>query len=78
MFGGAGFRVELLRSAEPGEGSWVAMTIDPKGRLIISPQGGEPMQRITLDAQGQIAKMEPIDLPVRGAMACFTRTTACT
>ena len=68
LFRPAGFRVELLRSAEPGEGSWVAMTIDPKGRLIISSQGGEPMQRVTLDAQGQIAKMEPIDLPVRGAM----------
>ena len=68
LFRPAGFQVELLRTALPGEGSWVAMTIDPKGRLIISPQGGEPMQRITLDAQGQIAKMEAIDLPVRGAM----------
>ncbi len=68
LFRPAGFQVELLRTALPGEGSWVAMTVDPKGRLIISPQGGEPMQRVTLDAQGQIAKMEPIDLPVRGAM----------
>ena len=50
LFRPVGFKVELLRSAQPGEGSWVAMTIDTKGRLIISPQGGEPMQRITLDA----------------------------
>jgi putative heme-binding domain-containing protein len=63
-----GFKVELLRSAEAGEGSWVAMTIDPKGRLIVSPQGKEPMLRITLDAAGKIAKMEPIELPVSGAM----------
>ncbi len=63
-----GFKVELLRSAEPGEGSWVAMTVDPKGRLIVSPQGREPMLRITLDAKGQIANIEPIQVPVTGAM----------
>ncbi len=63
-----GFKVELLRSAQPGEGSWVGMTVDPKGRLIISPQGKEPMLRITLDAKGQIAKMEKIEVPVNAAM----------
>jgi putative heme-binding domain-containing protein len=63
-----GFRVELLRSAEPGEGSWVAMTADPKGRLIVSPQGKEPMLRVTLDAAGRIAQLERIELPVSGAM----------
>jgi len=63
-----GFKVELLRSAQPGEGSWVSMTVDPKGRLIISPQGKEPMFRVTLDKDGKIAKMENIDLPVSGAM----------
>ncbi|HEU0039027.1 MAG TPA: hypothetical protein VFR76_07115, partial [Verrucomicrobiae bacterium] len=63
-----GFKVELLHSAQPGEGSWVSMTTDAKGRLIISPQGTEPMLRITLDASGHIAKQEKIDLPVNGAM----------
>jgi putative heme-binding domain-containing protein len=63
-----GFKVELLRSSQPGEGSWVSMTIDDRGRLIVSPQGQEPMLRITLDDQGRPAKLEPIDLPVRGAM----------
>jgi hypothetical protein len=33
-----GFKVELIRSAEPAEGSWVCMALDPKGRLLISPQ----------------------------------------
>src|SRR6266566_2012779 len=33
-----GFKVELIRSAEPGEGSWVCLTVDPKSRLTISPQ----------------------------------------
>ena len=63
-----GFKIERLRSAQPEEGSWVSMTVDAKGRLILSPQGGEPMERITLDAAGQVAKVETIDLPVSGAM----------
>lgn len=64
----SGFKVELLRSSQPGEGSWVSMTIDGKGRLIVSPQGEEPMLRVTLNSEGKIERMETIDLPVRGAM----------
>ena len=64
-----GFKAELLRSAQPGEGSWVAMTIDPKGRLIISPQeGGVPMMRVTLSSAGQVAQMENLNLTVGAAM----------
>lgn len=63
-----GFKVELLRSAQPDEGSWVSMTVDPKGRLIVSPQDKQPMLRFTLGKDGQIAKIETIDLPVRSAM----------
>lgn len=62
------FKVELVYSAELGDGSWVALTSDPQGRLIVSPQGAEPLRRITLDATGRIARMETIDLPIRGAM----------
>ncbi len=63
-----GFKVELLRSAQPGEGSWVSMTVDDKGRLIVSPQGNEPMLRLTLGKDGAVAKVEKIELPVRAAM----------
>jgi putative heme-binding domain-containing protein len=63
-----GFKVELIRNAEPGEGSWVCLAADAKGRLIISPQGKEPILRATLGADGKIAKLETIDLPVSGAM----------
>ncbi len=63
-----GFQVELLRSAQAGEGSWVSMAADPQGRLIISPQGKEPMLRVSLDAKGQIANIEKLNLPVSGAM----------
>ena len=64
-----GFKVELIRSAEPGEGSWVSMTVDSKGRLIMSPQENNPrMIRVTLSNSGQVAKVEPINLPVGSAM----------
>lgn len=64
-----GFKVELLHSSQPGEGSWVSMTVDPKGRLIISPQEGtKNLLRITLDDNGHMKKMETIDQPVGSAM----------
>ena len=63
-----GFKVDLLRSAQPDEGSWVSMTVDDKGRLIVSPQDKQPMLRFTIGKDGKIAKMETIDLPVRSAM----------
>lgn len=31
-----GFVVELLRSAQPQEGSWISMTFDDKGRVIVA------------------------------------------
>ena len=63
------FKVELIRSAAPGEGSWVCITVDPKGRLIISPQDPKhPMLRVTLTPEGQIEKIQPIELQIGGAM----------
>lgn len=56
----AGFKIELLRSAAPSEGSWVAMEKDHKGRLIISPQDNQPMQRVTLKADGSLDSISPI------------------
>jgi putative heme-binding domain-containing protein len=31
-----GFQAELVRSAQPGEGSWVAMAFDPRGRIVVA------------------------------------------
>lgn len=31
-----GFTVELIRSAQPAEGSWVALAFDPRGRIVIA------------------------------------------
>ena len=34
-----GFEVELLRSAQPDEGSWISLAFDPRGRILISKEG---------------------------------------
>ncbi|MEZ5326753.1 MAG: plastocyanin/azurin family copper-binding protein [Verrucomicrobiales bacterium] len=43
----AGFAVELLYEVPQDEGSWVSMTQDPKGRLIVCDQYGS-LYRVTL------------------------------
>ena len=64
-----GFKAELLKSANAGEGSWICMTIDDKGRFIISPEKDEaPVLRVTLGVDGQVAKTEKLSAPVRAAM----------
>src|SRR5882672_4873272 len=63
-----GFKVELVRSSQPGEGSWIALTVDNQGRLIVSPQDKEPMLRFTIGKDGKMAKMETMDVPINGAM----------
>ena len=66
------FKVELLGSAEPAEGSWVNLCQDDRGRLIISPQyqNNNPnagLLRVTLGADGRIAKREFIARPLYDA-----------
>lgn len=61
-----GFKVEQLRSARIDEGSWAAMTFDPKGRLIIAPDPGG-LLRLTLAPGGQVGKVEKLTAPINGA-----------
>ncbi|MDG2424261.1 MAG: DUF1080 domain-containing protein [Phycisphaerales bacterium] len=63
----SGFEVDTLHEAMPGEGSWVAMTFDDQGRLIVSPQSGG-LLRLTLpdEPAGEIG-VETIDLDIGGA-----------
>jgi putative heme-binding domain-containing protein len=64
-----GFKAQLLHSATESEGSWICMTIDAKGRLIISPQAMEqPLLRVTLSRSGEVSRIEPIPAPVHSAM----------
>ena len=63
-----GFKVELMHSAQTDEGSWICMTVDPKGRLIISPQQDNlPLWRVTVSGS-KIVKKEAIPAPIHQAM----------
>jgi putative heme-binding domain-containing protein len=64
-----GFNVEMIHASQKGEGSWICMTTDPQGRLIIAQQGGvSNLLRLTLSPAGQVEKIEKIALPVGSAM----------
>ena len=62
LFMKEGFKAELLYTVpKDTQGSWVAMTVDHKGRLIVSDQYGS-LYRITVPPKGksQPTKVEPI------------------
>ncbi|MBI3467666.1 MAG: c-type cytochrome [Planctomycetes bacterium] len=62
------FQVELVHTAAPSEGSWIALAIDDRGRLWIAPQDGEPLRRLTINEQGQLIANEPLPLKLSRAM----------
>jgi hypothetical protein len=55
----AGFKVELLRSSQPGEDSWVSMAFDPQGRLTVACEK-QGLLRFTLEPGG-VKKVERIN-----------------
>ncbi|MDB6153938.1 MAG: Cytochrome c, partial [Chthoniobacteraceae bacterium] len=64
-----GFKVELLYTVpKEVQGSWVSMTVDPKGRLITGDQYGG-LYLITPPPIGssEETKVEPINIPIGGA-----------
>lgn len=64
-----GFEVELVYTVPQKEqGSWVAMTLDDKGRFIVSDQYGK-LYRTTVPLVGQETDVlvEPISLEIHGA-----------
>jgi len=60
------FKVELLYTVpKETEGSWVAMCVDPKGRLIVSDQYGKLYRVVPPPVgSGEPIQHEAIDLPV--------------
>jgi putative heme-binding domain-containing protein len=54
-----GFKAELVRSAQPGEDSWVAMAFDEQGRLTLAKEK-KGLLRLTLSGSGD-QKVEVID-----------------
>jgi len=62
------FKIELLYTVpKETQGSWVAMCLDPKGRLIVCDQNGS-LHRVTLpQGSGEAVKTEKINLDIGGA-----------
>ncbi len=54
-----GFKAELIRSAQPGEDSWVSMAFDPQGRITLGKEK-KGLLRLTLSGSGE-QKVEMID-----------------
>lgn len=71
------FKVELILTGEPTEGSWVNLCQDPQGRLILSPQYAKTnpeagLLRVTLGPDGRVTKREFIAKPLYDAQGmCF-------
>lgn len=59
-----GFQVELLRSAQQGESSWISMTFDDQGRLILGLDD-VGLGRLTLNDDPARIKFEKIDTQLK-------------
>lgn len=65
-----GFQVERLFTVPKDKlGSWVCLTVDPKGRIIASDQGDKGLYRITVPAPGVAGdvKVEKLDVKMSSA-----------
>ncbi len=54
-----GFEVQLLRSAQEGEGSWISMTFDAAGRIVIGLDD-RGLARLTLDPKTNAVSYEQL------------------
>ncbi len=62
-----GFQVEALLRVPDEQGSWVCLTPDPRGRLIVSDQFG-PLYRVTVpERPGETTRVERLNVPVSNA-----------
>ncbi|HLX60978.1 MAG TPA: c-type cytochrome [Planctomycetota bacterium] len=63
-----GFKVEhILKADRAKNGSWICMAKDPKGRLLLGGQNGQPITRVTIE-DGKVAKQEILTIPVSETM----------
>jgi putative heme-binding domain-containing protein len=63
----AGFKLERIYQIPSDRGSWVAMTVDGKGRLICADQYGKIYQVTPPSGPGEVTKAEPLAIPLQGA-----------
>ena len=63
-----GFSIQHVLNADRiKNGSWICMTKDPQGRLLLGGQRGQPITRVTLD-NGKLVKEELLHIPVSETM----------
>lgn len=63
-----GFTIEHVLTADARtNGSWICMANDPKGRLLLGAQSGQPITRVTLE-DGKVVKQEIMSIPVSETM----------
>lgn len=56
-----GFEVRTIRSAQEGEGSWVCMTFDPRGRIIVAQEKSGLLRLSHFNDPAQDVKVERIN-----------------
>lgn len=56
-----GFEIRLVRTAQPGEDSWVSMVFDPQGRLLIGKEKQGLLRMRLSDDGNQVDEVETID-----------------
>jgi putative heme-binding domain-containing protein len=63
-----GFKIEhVLKADAKTNGSWICLAKDPKGRLLLGGQSGQPITRVTLE-NGKVVKQEILRIPVSETM----------
>ena len=62
-----GFKLEKVYDVQKGEGSWVSITKDGKGRFITSDQYGKLYRVTPPPLAGGETTVEPLDIPIGGA-----------
>src|SRR5579862_6156760 len=61
------FKIEHVAHSDAKVCSWISMTRDPKGRLLLAGQRGQPVIRLTIK-DGKVEKEEVLKLPVSEIM----------
>ncbi len=62
-----GFKIEHVLKANGKTASWICLTKDPKGRLLLGGQRGQAIVRVTLDG-GKVVNEETLQIPVTETM----------
>ncbi|HEX5790572.1 MAG TPA: c-type cytochrome [Luteolibacter sp.] len=62
-----GFKLERMFRVPKGMGSWVAITMDDKGRFYCANQGGKIYRVTVLEGDASNSKIEETQVPITGA-----------